>query len=61
MNMNYFLVIVNEANGFFSMPKRNTPKNYNSMRKQCDIYEQMFLEKYKVKRIVPTKTGYKFI
>lgn len=61
MAMNYFLVIVNTNNKFFSQVKSNSPKMYNSMKELCTKYEGMFNEVYKVKRVVPIKTGWKFI
>jgi hypothetical protein len=59
--MNYSLLIVNKTKKPFSGIKDNSPKMYNKMVEISKQYSIMFKEEYKVKRVILTKSGYKFI
>lgn len=59
--MNFQLVIVDAKNKFFSTVKINSPKMYNAMKKTADSMKETFQEEFKVKRVVLTRAGYKFI
>ena len=59
--MNYLLVIVNSKNQLFSHKKKNSPQMYNQMKELCTKYEAMFKGTFKVKRIIITNKGFKFI
>jgi hypothetical protein len=59
--MNFQLVIVDNTNKFFSGVKANSPKLFNALKKKCDDLKEVFQEEFKVKRVIPTKFGYKFV
>lgn len=59
--MNYNLVIVTDKNVFFSGVKTNSPKMYNAMKEIAVGYSKSFKKEFKVKRVIMTKTGWKFI
>jgi hypothetical protein len=59
--MNFNLVVVNSDNTFFSGIKLNSPKMYNTLSEQCKYYKNIFNSDFRVKRVIPTKQGWKFI
>jgi hypothetical protein len=54
-------MIVTSNNKPFSTIKDNSPKMYNSLKELCEKYKKLFGEEYKVKRLILTPKGYKFI
>lgn len=59
--MNFQLVIANKENKFFSGVKTNSPKMINNLKELCKSYDKSFGEGHKVRRVILTQKGYKFI
>lgn len=59
--MEQYLAIVSDGNKIFSGIKPKTPKMISVMKELCIKYKEQFKKEFKLKVIIKTSKGFKFV